>query len=69
VETAFKVLSGEPTQRRTSPWLRSLRDERPELAERRPLTGFDKALIATVVLAVVAFEGWFFLFAGSSIGS
>src|SRR5947209_14654926 len=29
VEGAYKVLSGEPTQRRTSPWLRSLRDERP----------------------------------------
>jgi hypothetical protein len=69
VESAYKVLSGEAPQRRTSPWLRSLRDERPELRERRSLDGFEKALIATVVLAVGSFEVWFFFFAGSSIGS
>ena len=69
VEAAYKVLSGEPTQRRTSPWLRSLRDERPELAERRKLGGFEKALVVAVVLGVGVFEVWFFFFAGSSIGS
>jgi hypothetical protein len=69
VEGAYKVLSGETPQRRTAPWLRSLRAERPELAEKRPLTGFEKTLIATVVLGVIAFETWFFFFAGSSIGS
>lgn len=68
VEGAYKVLSGEPTKRRTSPWLRSLRDERPELAERRSLTGFEKTLVVTVVLAVAAFELWFFILAGSPIG-
>jgi hypothetical protein len=69
VETAYKFFSGEPVQKkRTSPWMRSLRDERPELAEKRPLTGVEKATIATVVVAVAAFEIWFFFFAGSSIG-
>lgn len=68
VEAAYRFLSGEPVQRRTSPWMRSLRDERPELAEKRALTGFEKSLIATVVLAAVTFEVWFFFFAGSSIG-
>jgi hypothetical protein len=69
VESAYRFLSGEPVQqRRTAPWMRSLRDERPELAEKRPLSGFEKALIATVVAAVLAFEVWFFFFAGSSIG-
>jgi hypothetical protein len=69
VESAYKVLSGETTQRRTAPWLRSLRAERPELAEKRPLTGFEKALIGAVVFGVIGFESWFFFFAGSSIGS
>lgn len=68
VEAAYKFLSGEPNVRRTAPWMRSLRDERPELAVRRSLSGFEKSLIVTVVLAVGAFEVWFFLFAGSSIG-
>jgi hypothetical protein len=69
VEAAYKFLSGEPVQkRRTAPWMRSLRDERPELAVKRDLTGFEKSLIATVVLGAIAFEVWFFFFAGSSIG-
>ena len=69
VEAAYKFFSGEPVdKRRTSPWMRSLRDERPELAEKRPLTGFEKGLIAAVVLGAIAFEVWFFFFAGSSIG-
>jgi hypothetical protein len=69
VEAAYKVLSGEPVERRTSPWLRSLRDERPELAEKRKLSGFEKALVLAVVLGCGSFEIWFFFFAGSSIGS
>lgn len=69
VESMYKFLSGEPVQqKRISPWMRSLRDERPELVERRPMTGFEKTLIGAVVLAALAFEVWFFFFAGSSIG-
>src|SRR4051794_24077045 len=68
-EAAYKFFSGEPVQKkRTSPWMRSLRDERPELAEKRPLSGVEKTMIAAVVVAVIAFETWFFFFAGSSIG-
>jgi hypothetical protein len=68
VEAAYKMLSGQPTKRRTTPWLRSLRDERPELAVRRSLTGFEKSIVATVVVAIAAFEVWFFVLAGSPIG-
>ncbi len=68
VEAAYKVLTGQPTKRETAPWLRSLRDERPELRERRPLDGFEKGLVLAVVLAIAFFEVWFFFFAGSSIG-
>lgn len=69
VEAAYKFLSGDQVdKRRTAPWMRSLRDERPELAEKRPLTAFEKTLVVTVVLGVVAFEAWFFFLAGSPIG-
>ena len=67
VEAAYKTVTGQETARRTAPWLRSMRGERPELAEQQGLTGFEKGLTAAVVLGVVVFEGWFFLFAGSSI--
>jgi hypothetical protein len=68
VEAAYKTVTGQETHRRTAPWLRSMRGERPEIAERQGLTGFEKGLAAAVVLGVVAFEAWFFFFAGSSIG-
>jgi hypothetical protein len=69
VEAAYKFFSGDRVdKKRTSPWMRSLRDERPELAEKRPLTGFEKGLVAAVVAGGLAFEVWFFFFAGSSIG-
>src|SRR3954467_6930011 len=45
-EAPNRALSGEPVSRRTAPWMRSLRDERPELAERRPLSGLRKAMVA-----------------------
>jgi len=68
VEAAYKTVTGQETHRRTSPWLRSMRGERPELAHQQGLTGFEKGLAVAVVLGVIAFEGWFFFFAGSSIG-
>ena len=67
VEAAYKTVTGQDTQRRTSPWLRSMRGERPD-PKHMQLTGFEKGLAAAVVLGVVAFEAWFFFFAGSSIG-
>ena len=68
VEAAYKTVTGQETNRRTAPWLRSMRGERPELAHQQGLTGFEKGLAASVVLGVVAFEAWFFYFPGSSIG-
>jgi len=68
VEAAYKVLTNQPTKRRVAPWLRSMRGERDEAEHRRPLTGFEKALVAAVVGAIVAFEVWFFFFSGSPIG-
>ncbi|MCW2991409.1 MAG: hypothetical protein JWM73_2003 [Solirubrobacterales bacterium] len=69
VEAAYKFFSGAPVdKRRTAPWMRSLRGERPELAEKRPLTGFEKVLVGAVVAGGLAFEAWFFLLAGSPIG-
>lgn len=68
VEAAYRTVTGQQTQRRVAPWLRSMRGERPELARQEGLTGFEKGLAAAVVFGALAFEGWFFFFAGSSIG-
>jgi hypothetical protein len=69
VESAYKAATGEPQTRRRAPWMRSLRDESEEAYRgRTPLTGFEKVLVAVVLLGVAAFETWFFLFAGSPFG-
>jgi hypothetical protein len=66
----YDELTGRPpAARRTSPWLRSMRGEREELAKRRQgVSPVERIVVVSVVLCVVAFEVWFFLFAGSSIG-
>jgi hypothetical protein len=68
IEAAYKVVTGQQTARRTAPWLRSMRGERDEEQRRRPLTGYEKALVIAVVFAAGAFEIWFFFFSGSPIG-
>jgi hypothetical protein len=68
-EAAYKRTTGEVQKRRTATWMRSMRDERAEISEKQPLTGFEKVLVVCVVIAVIGFEAWFFLFAGSSIGT
>jgi hypothetical protein len=68
VESAYKAATGQAQTRRRLPWMRSLRDERDEFSrERNPLNGFERVLVAVVLLAMAAFEVWFFFFAGSSL--
>ena len=71
LSAAYDEATGRPARRRrTSPWLRSMRGEREDLADRRAALGVvERILILTVVLGVVAFEVWFFFFSGSSLPS
>jgi hypothetical protein len=68
---AYEGATGHPrTVRRHVPWLRSMRGERPQYpGEKAPITSLERLLILTVVIAVAAFEVWFFLFASSPIPS
>jgi hypothetical protein len=69
IEAAYKSVTGQLPERRTPPWLRSMRGERDEFErERKPLSGFEKILASTVVVGVIAFEAWFFFLSGSPIG-
>lgn len=68
-EAAYRATTGEVRERRTAPWMRSMRDEREEYhRRRRPLSDFEKVMVVAVVVAVGAFEAWFFFFSGSPIG-
>ncbi len=54
--------------RYTSPWLRSMRGEREEDIRREVgISGVERIVILAVVAAALAFEVWFFFFAGSSL--
>jgi hypothetical protein len=59
----------KPTIRRHTPWLRSMRGERPQEmgADKVGLSALDAVLVASVVIAVLAFEVWFFFFSSSPI--
>lgn len=61
-------LIGRPSGRRQSPWMRPFNSPGRQ-SQTVDLRALDKVLVAAVVLAALAFEAWFFFFAGSSIGS
>ena len=67
----YDELTGRPVAaRRTSPWLRSMRGEREEVSRRRHgISPVERVVVIVVVLGVLAFEVWFFFFAGSSLPS
>jgi membrane protein YdbS with pleckstrin-like domain len=67
---AYQETTGTlPTVRSHAPWLRSMRGERPEYGGVRPtISGAERIVVVTVLIAAVAFEVWFFFFSGSPIG-
>jgi hypothetical protein len=67
----YDELTGRPVEaRRTSPWLRSMRGEREELAKKRVgISAIERVVVVAVVVCVLAFEVWFFFFAGSPLPS
>jgi len=69
INAKYDDLSGRPpAARQTSPWLRSMRDEREsEVRRKYGISPVERMVVASVVAAVLAFEIWFFFFAGSSL--
>jgi hypothetical protein len=67
----YDQLSGRPpTLTRTSPWYRRMRGELDEhLRVRYSLSAPERVVAACVIAGVLAFEVWFFVFAGSPIGA
>jgi hypothetical protein len=65
----YDELTGRPAEaRHTSPWLRSMRDEREEHVRRKyGIGGVERVVVICAVAGFLAFEVWFFFFAGSSL--
>ncbi len=70
VMSAYQDATGTtPTVRTHAPWLRSMRGERPDYRDSAArISGAEKIVVVTVLIAATAFEIWFFFFSGSSIG-
>ena len=66
---AYQEMTGQaPTVRHHTPWLRSMRGERPQYQGVEPtLTTPERILVVMVVTAFVLFEIWFFFFSASPI--
>jgi hypothetical protein len=65
---AHDALAGRPSERRQTTWMKPFNSGSAR-APGTSLRALDKVLVGAVVLAGLAFEAWFFFFAGSSIGS
>jgi hypothetical protein len=69
LNTRYDELTGRPAAaRQTSPWLRSMRDEREHDIQRKyGVGGVERVVVICAVAGCLAFEVWFFFFAGSSL--
>jgi hypothetical protein len=69
LNTRYDDLTGRPpAARQTSPWLRSMRDERETDIQRKyGISGVERMVVFCAVAGCLAFELWFFFFAGSSL--
>jgi len=64
---AHDRLSNRNRGRRQAPWLRSLRGDRAKDISEQDVGAPERVLVGCVVLAVLAFEVWFFFLSGSSL--
>jgi hypothetical protein len=69
LNTKYDELTGRPAAaRQTSPWLRSMRDEREDdVRDKYGVGGVERVVVICAVAGCLAFEVWFFFFAGSSL--
>ena len=70
VSHSYQAATGTlPTVRSHTPWLRSMRGERPDYpGNTARISGAERIVVVVVILAALAFEVWFFFFSGSPIG-
>lgn len=64
----YDRLTGRVAERRVSPWMRSMRSERDAYAKQRQgANAVERVVVASVTLAVLVFNVWFFFFSGSPL--
>jgi hypothetical protein len=65
----YNTVIGRVVPRRQVAWLKPMTGERRSIEVKRPLSAIERIVVASVVIAVLAFEVWFFFFAHYSFAS
>jgi hypothetical protein len=60
---------GRKLPREQAAWLKPMSGERRAVQVRRPLSGVERIVVVSVVVAVLVFEVWFFFFAHYTLAS
>jgi hypothetical protein len=60
-----KAAGIRPGARTHAPWMRSMRDDEKRDPSVRPVSAIELIVVISVIFAVIAFEIWFFFFAGA----
>lgn len=63
LNVAYYRAIGRRIRRQQAPWLKAMSGERESTTARQPLSATERIVVASVVLAVLALEVWFFAFA------
>ncbi|HET6449520.1 MAG TPA: hypothetical protein VFG31_10470 [Conexibacter sp.] len=69
INARYDQLTGRAAERRVSPWMRSMRGEREDyMRARHGISSIERVVVWSVTAAVLVFNVWFFVFAGSPLG-
>jgi hypothetical protein len=69
LNTRYNAAIGRVMPRQQAPWMKPMSGERRSTEVKRPLTATERIVVASVVLAALLFEVWFFFFAHYSFAS
>src|SRR3954469_10609502 len=69
LQLTYARIGGRPVARRQTTWLKPMSGQRTrgKGGEAPPLSATDYAVVGVVILAIAAFEIWFFFYSGSSL--
>ena len=69
LQLAYARIDGRPVARRQTTWLKPMSGQRTrgKGGQAPPMAATDYVVVGVVILAIAAFEVWFFFFAGSSL--
>lgn len=65
----YNAVTGRVVPRQQAAWLKPMSGERRSIEVKRPLSATERIVVASVVVAVLVFEVWFFFFAHYTFAS